>query len=610
MLKSPELSKAITSPDNEKDLYILADEEQVNVLSYRQFLLKVATNPDIAIQLIQNPIVEESLDGLDLSILGSIHERVALSIFSIPALREKLLGPDLGELGAKFRQFADCVLADPETKSRLKSYHLAAIGDAHPELAEQIKSEPELFGRLEYIHYGLFSKSNHDLAKRLIEEKSQYMEGVEIANIAKHHEDLALSVINNQSLRGKIDTESLVILANTENIARAILNDPSYFSQIGPIGVARVLAKHEDLAIEYIDLNSKILLEFEKISTACIIENNERVATRLYHNDLYRSRNRIEDGHVAWIEHMMGLDPVSGVFRKILRPNANLLKTFEQQCIGFMLKNRIQIPMKPGGSVLQDVVIPLLMSMPKTQRRKLVHQLIFQVQRAEIDEIVALGNQSLPVALDVLKNYRDRLQGADLVLLGQKFPELANVILSDANFSQQLTGIQIVMLAKSNPLMSRDVLLNPELREKVVGCHAGVLALKDPRLLHLVLGDNEIKSKLTQKDVPLLCKRYIGVMKLALQDKDLYSKFSSYYYGLLEKRAQTVQGMSDCIRSFLSEKKTKPVEIQPQLEITSEYKGALTPLSDSRKNLPQNSNMSEADLVMEKAEFLLRKMTL
>lgn len=562
----------------------LLDENFVNTLSYRKYLYMVANDKDLAMQILDNVEVTNSLDGLDLSILGSAHEEVALKIFSISVLREKLYGVDLGELGSKSYRFAETALKTPETKMKLKSYHIAMIGSAHPFLADLIHGDSDLFAKVEYIHYGTLAKNNRALAEKLIDEKARYLEGVEIANIAKHHPDLALSVVQNEALRSKIDTESLVIMAKDELVARQIFSDKSFYEQLGPIGISRILAKHEALALEHIHSNAKILAEFDKVSTACIAENSSEVAKALFSNQLYRSRTKIEESHIAWIENLLELSALPAkLLREQKKPNPQLMRTFEKHCISFLLKNQIQIPMGVSGNILENVVLPLIMKLGETKRRQIMQQLIHEIQRSEMEELVTLGHQSLDVATDILETHHNRLTGSDLVVLCQNFPSLIEKILTTESLNTRLKGIDLVMLIKDTPVACKQVLENPTLRKKIAGCHAGVLALKSPELIHLILGDENIRANLTQKDVPLLCKRYIGVMRLALKDVTFHDKFSGFYHQLLQSRSKTVEAISQFIRGIYTDKNESGNQVKDKA-LSLSLKRPFEPVSSTRQN--------------------------
>jgi len=525
----------------------LSDENKFNALSYERYLNLAAQDEAIALSLVSDVSVQSTMDGLAISILGSKHSLVAEKILSIPTLRNKLLGIDLEKLAAGSIDAAMEILTAIDLKSRLKTYDIAAIGSIYPILVDDIISDPSLMGRIEYIHYGKLCQNNINAAKKLINEKSSYMEGVEIALIAKHHPDLSLFVLENKELRHKIDTESLVILSTaSEETASAILNDSVFYEQLGPIGIARILANHSELACSFIDSSPDILKEFDKISAACVVEKSPLVAMHLYTNTNFRGRTKIEKGHINWIEEAMGLGGATFLV-ETKKPSDALLSTFEKVCVSFMLKNHIALPNNVQDSILQDVVYPMLMKIPKEKRKNLIHQLIKQVQSMELEELTALGNKSEEVANDILLNYRSRLLGKDLVLLGENHSTIAFKILNDETLSQRLSGLNLVMMCKSHPEACKFIFSKKSLREKVVGCHAGVLALKDYKLLHLVFGDEDIKGNLTQKDLPLLCKRYIGVTKQALEDVALYSRFSCFYRELLHARIETVGAISKCV---------------------------------------------------------------
>lgn len=575
---------SVTSSNSFSIAQKLLDENFVNTLSYRKYLHMVANDKELALQILDDAKVINSLDGLDLSILGATHEEVALKIFSISALREKLYGVDLGELGSKSYRFAESALRTGDTKVKLKSYHIAIIGSAHPDLADLIHGDSFLFAKVEYIHYGTLAKNNRVLAEKLINEKAKYLEGVEIANIAKHHPGLAMSVVQNQALRSKIDTESLVIMANDEQVARQIFSDKSFYEQLGPIGISRILAKHEVLALEHIRSNAKILAEFEKVSTACIVVNSPEVAKALYTNRLYRSRTKIEEPHIAWIENLLGLSALPAkLLQEQKKPNPQLMRTFEKHCISFLLKNQIQIPMGVSGKILENVLLPLIMKLGETQRRQVMQQLIHEIQRSEIEELVTLGHQSLEVATDILETHHKSLTGSDLVVLCQNFPSLIEKILTTSSLNSRLKGIDLVMLVKDTPRACKQVLENPTLRNKIVGCHAGVLALKSPELIHLILGDENIRANLTQKDVPLLCKRYIGVMKLALKEVSFHDKFSGFYLQLLRSRSRTVEAISQFIRGNYTDKNESENQVNDRA-LSLSLKMPFESISSKRQN--------------------------
>lgn len=538
----------------------LSDENKFNTLSYERYLHLAAKNEEIALSLVSDIAVQSVMDGLAISILGSGKGTVAEKILSIPILRNKLLGIDLEKLTASSIDTAIAVLTAVDLKSRLKTYDIAAIGSAHPELVGKIIADPSLMGRIEYIHYGKLCENNIDAAQKLISEKASYMEGVEVALIAKHHPAISLSLLENESLRHKIDTESLVILSTaSEATAIAILNDPGFYGQLGPIGIARILAKHEGLACSFIDKNTEILSEFDKISAACAVEKSSLIAMRLYQNAKFRNRARVERAHVAWIEAAIHLESDTCLIER-KKPNDTLLNTFEKVCVSFMLENQIALPSNIQGGILQGVVYPMLIKMPTENRKNILHQLIAQVQRIELEELTALGNKSEEIANDILQNYKARLLGQDLVLLGENHATIAHQILNDAELSEELSGLNLVMMCKKHPEECRFIFSNASLRERVVGCHAGVLALKDYKLLHFVFGDEQIKENLTQKDLPLLCKRYIGVTKQALAEVALYSRFSSFYRELLHSRIETVGAISNCIQKvFLGASSDSPL---------------------------------------------------
>ncbi len=526
----------------------LSDENKFNTLSYERYLHLAAKNEEIALSLVSDSTVQSVMDGLAISILGSKHGLVAEKILSISVLRDKLYGIDLEKLAASSIGAAIEVLTAVDLKSRLKTYDIAAIGAARPELVDKIIADPSLMGRIEYIHYGKLCENNIDAAQKLISEKSSYMEGVEIALIAKHHPMISLSVLENDALRHKIDTESLVILSTaSEATAIAILKDSGFYEQLGPIGIARILANHVDLACSFIGNNPSILSEFDKISAACAVGKSSLIAMRLYQNATFRNRTKVESAHVAWIKDAIHLgSDIDLVEAK--KPNASLLSTFEKVCISFMLKKQIAFPSNIQGGILQGVVYPMLIRIPRENREKIIHRLIAHVQRMEIEELVTLGNRSEEAANDILQNYKARLLGQDLVLLGENHATIAHQILNDAELSEKLSGLNLVMMCKNHPEECRFIFSNALLRERIVGCHAGVLALKDYKLLHLVFGDEQIKENLTQKDLPLLCKRYIGVTKQALAEVVLYSRFSIFYHELLHNRIETVGAISNCIQ--------------------------------------------------------------
>tara|TARA_R110002110_G_scaffold415856_3_gene658462 strand:+ start:39924 stop:41732 length:1809 start_codon:yes stop_codon:yes gene_type:complete len=568
MLHSPD-KKEIHNSELTQTIQTLSNQDLFASVSYEHFLRLSAKEEKIALLLVSDPVVQNVIDGLAISILGSLHGEVASKILSIPALRNKLLGIDLEKLANSSRDVAIEILSAMELKSRLKTYDIAAIGAAHPDLVEMIMQDSSLFGKIEYIHYGKLCQNNMVAAEQLITEKNSYMEGVEIALIAKHHPDLALALIRNKTLRNKLDTESLVILsAASENSAIAILEDSGFYEQLGPIGIARILANYDKLATDFIAQKPKILYDFDKISTACIVENSPDIAIELYNNSAYRSRTQISREHIAWIESAIGVKS-EAFMTAIKAPGSALLRTVEKVCVSFMLKNKIDLPSNVKGGVLKGIVAPMLMQMVPEARLQIIHQLVAQVQRMEMDEIVALGNKSIEVADDILLHYKSRLVGEDLVLLGEKSLAIVEKILDNSELCNKMSGFNLVMMCKNHPEACKRILLDKALREKVVGCHAGVLALKDPMLLHLIFGDELIKENLTQKDLPLLCKRYIGVTKQALNDKALQTRFSKFYHALLQNRIAAVEAISQCVRKTVTPEerdKVRPTEMPVCIE--------------------------------------------
>jgi hypothetical protein len=572
MLHAPDKQKVEVSSITHI-IQTLSDKDLFDNISYDQYLRLAARKEKISLLLVSDPAVQNSADGLVISVLGSVHGVVASKILSTSILRDKLLGIDLEKLASSSKEIAIEILTALDLKSRLKTYDIAAIGAEHPDLVDMIITDLSLFGKIEYIHYGELCQNNLSSAKRVISEKTSYME---VALIAKHHLALALALVSNTALRNKLDTESLVILSSAgEAVAIAILEDPGFYEQLGPIGVARVLARYNDLAHDFIAKNPKILYEFDKISTVCIVANSPSTALQLYNNREYRSRTQIDNHHIAWIEDVMALDTktfLSGV----KAPSKALLGTFEKVCVSFMLKNKIAFPNNLTASILKGIVVPMLMQMVPAARRQIVHQLVAQVQRMEIDEVVALGHKSVEVADDVLLHYKARLVGGDLVLLGEQSFSIVEKILQDPELCGKLSGFNLVMMCKNHPDACKRILLDKELREKIVGCHAGVLALKDPSLLHLIFGDELIKANLTQKDLPLLCKRYIGVTKQALADKDLQSRFSKFYCELLNQRMFVVGTISKCIKKMVASESRDEVSSYEEVISTGKQELLLT----------------------------------
>lgn len=532
-------------------LQVLSDESGFNNISYHQYLYLAAKEENIALSLVTDAAVQSVADGLVMSILGSQHGAVGTKILSIPVLRSKLLGVDLEKLASGSRGIAIEILTSSDLKSRLKTHDIAAIGAEHPDLVDTIMQDFSLRGEIEYIHYGQLCKNNIGAAKRLIREKSTYMDGVEMTRIAQYHPEVSLSLIANKALRHKLDPESLVILSLAcVEAAIAILDDSGFYEQLGPIGISRILANYDELAQSFIAANPEIIFDFDNISTACIVERSSSTALQLYKNTAYRSRTKIENSHIAWIEDALNLGTKAHNI-EMKMPSTALLRTFEKVCVAFMLKNRISLPSGVQGDILQGLVAPMLTQMVPAARIQIIRQLVAQVQRMELDELMDMGNKSEEVANDILLHYKKRLLGKDLVLLGKDHSSIVKKILNDSELCEKLSGFNLVMISKNHPEVCRMVFADEVLREKIIGCHVGILALHDYQLLPHIFGDEDIKTNLTQKDLPLLCKRYIGVTKQALSEEALRSRFSEYYCERLQNRMAIVEVISKCAKRLL-----------------------------------------------------------
>lgn len=532
--KTPKLTLEMGLLDPIKAAAILQNPALYGQISFNDYLKLSAQHEPIVLAVLNNQECEEVFDGLALSVLGSIHESAALAIVNNEKYKTKLESIDLGRLAKRFKSVAEFILNDEMLRNQLKSYDIAEIAAAHPELGLKIQQDETLFGRLEYIHYGLFCKSSAAMAETLINLKKTYMEGVEIALIAKHHPDLALQCLSSAEMAAKFDTESLVFMGSeSPEVAKAIMNTSRYFNILGPIGTARLLANHQQLALDFIESNHPLIKQFDKISITCITKNYASIAKALYQNETFQHKFDLNEGNLSWFRKSLGVFiPNAGLKASPpIEPPAELKQMLHQLKLTFGYKWQAEWGPRTGKAVYEKILNHL--------------------QSTQMQENLLLGHKNASVAVALLEKYADRLNGDDLMLLGQELPDIAYQILQNQAFVDRMTGFHLVMLCEKHPNLCEFALTNAQLQEKIAGRHAGILAMHTPAMFEYLIKNSNLFDKLTSKDIPLLCKTYLSATKITLGTPSLQEKISPSYQALLASRLDAVK----VIRDTLEQKK-------------------------------------------------------